>query len=276
VFPETAVGWVLAFTTWISTESGLEFVRKSFLVDFVVVPTFIFQSLFQLKPHANIANVGIMKTITSFVLLWQWTAATDVLHLGHHHENKHNSRASRDSTTDYATSSGDARINNTREELPPLPSGCNVVSGRRCKMPDGSMHPSVMIGGLASTETAGTIRSGENLKRSAIAGPELLPDAADPKVLSLGDHSSKRSSSDTSPSGKSHVLTAESINLPTGLVSIIPKTVTVAFAADDHYLPKLMAVVEQLRSMKWGKSYRLIAYNLGMTFALMIEMIHPT
>jgi hypothetical protein len=43
----------------------------------------------------------------------------------------------------------------------------------------------------------------------------------------------------------------------------VPKTVTVAFAADSRYLPKLLAVVEKLRAMRMGKTYRLIAYNLG-------------
>lgn len=39
--------------------------------------------------------------------------------------------------------------------------------------------------------------------------------------------------------------------------------ITVAFAADSRYLAKLLAVVEQLRASKMGKSYRLIAYNLN-------------
>lgn len=43
----------------------------------------------------------------------------------------------------------------------------------------------------------------------------------------------------------------------------IPKTATIAFAADSRYLPRLLAVVEKLRAMKEGKTYRLIAYNLG-------------
>lgn len=43
----------------------------------------------------------------------------------------------------------------------------------------------------------------------------------------------------------------------------VPKTVTVAFAADSRYLPKLLAVVEKLRAMRKGKMFRLIAYNLG-------------
>lgn len=33
----------------------------------------------------------------------------------------------------------------------------------------------------------------------------------------------------------------------------LPKIVTVAFAADSRYLPKLLAVVERLRAMKHGK-----------------------
>jgi hypothetical protein len=41
------------------------------------------------------------------------------------------------------------------------------------------------------------------------------------------------------------------------------KRITCAFAADARYLPKLLAVVERLRSSKLGKSYRLIAYNLN-------------
>jgi hypothetical protein len=44
---------------------------------------------------------------------------------------------------------------------------------------------------------------------------------------------------------------------------VVEKTVTVAMAADDRYLPKLLAVVEKLRAMKHGKSYRIIAYDLG-------------
>ena len=47
----------------------------------------------------------------------------------------------------------------------------------------------------------------------------------------------------------------------------VPKTVTVAFAADSRYLPKLLAVVEKLRAMRKGKMFRLIAYNLGINVA---------
>jgi len=48
----------------------------------------------------------------------------------------------------------------------------------------------------------------------------------------------------------------------------VPKTATIAFAADSRYLPRLLAVVEKLRAMKEGKTYRLIAYNLGDSIVL--------
>ena len=235
---------------------------------------FELQSFRQRKPNSDFSNVDTMKTITSFVLLWQWTAATDVLHLGHHHEKKLHSTPSGENPSGFTTASSDVQFNSTREALPPLPPGCNVISGRRCKMPDGSMHPSVVIGSSTRTETASTSTSHGSTKRSPITVPELLPSYADRSLPQFRDNSNRSTGSITKDSSnrQSHALTVESINLPAGRVSRVPKTVTVAFAADDHYLPKLMAVVEQLRSMKWGKSYRLIAYNLGMTFVQLVKI----
>ena len=43
-----------------------------------------------------------------------------------------------------------------------------------------------------------------------------------------------------------------------------PKTLTVAFAANDRYFVPLMAILERIRSMPQGLQYRLILYDLGL------------
>ena len=53
----------------------------------------------------------------------------------------------------------------------------------------------------------------------------------------------------------------------------IDKRITVAFAADARYLPKLLAVVERLRKGRRGKFHRLIAYNLNPATNVDIERL---
>ena len=53
----------------------------------------------------------------------------------------------------------------------------------------------------------------------------------------------------------------------------IDKRITVAFAADTRYLPKLLAVVERLRIGRHGKFHRLIAYNLNAATNVDIERL---
>ena len=41
-------------------------------------------------------------------------------------------------------------------------------------------------------------------------------------------------------------------------------TIVVAFAANEGFQYKLLAVIERVRSMKHGRSYHLVAYDLGL------------
>ena len=122
--------------------------------------------------------------------------------------------------TAAAAAAVDSSISKISLELLPLPPGCNIVSGRRCRLSDGSLHPSVKL-------------------------RESIPQHSDTSQinwsfkLAEGNHS-----------GHSLAVAESDVMISAGLKSTVPKTITVAFAADDHYMPKMMAVVEQLRSMR--------------------------
>jgi len=203
-----------------------------------------------------------MKLIISLAFLGQLTAAVELLQefndgkLGHHNEKQYHGASMGNSTTDHAVA--DDGHSSILAPLPPLPPGCNVASGRRCKMPDGLMHPSVATAAARGVFT-GT-RAKESIRKVAAQSSTFL---ASRGALFFGGSSNSTGVSIKSTGGSSSGAVAMSSSIPSGHRSTVPKTVTVAFAADDHYLPKLMAVVEQLRSMTKGKSYRLIAYDLG-------------
>jgi len=132
----------------------------------------------------------------------------------------------------------------------------------------------VLLAFLSSNSVSRAKKHHDKAKQLEIAGLTRDMEARDAKIKELQIEISALkakasigtalvSSPSDSPHLTSSLATVAPRVMPQKKLSGVKKTITVAVAADERYMFKAIANVEHLRTLKAGKSYRIIGYDLG-------------